>query len=225
MKVELIAISKIKPYKFNNKAHPEGQVQLIANSITAFGFLKPIIVDENDEILAGHGAFLGAIKAGMVKIPCVRHSNLSERQKRAYRIADNKIAEKSIWDFDKLAFEISELSQMDFDVELTGFDEQEIDEILKNNSFDVDIPKEPKEKIVVASHERKASSNSNKINPVSIVGDRWVMGGMELVVLDLDSSDDADWLVRRWQGKTGSNALHYEGLTFNQIEHARKEKG
>lgn len=223
MEIQNISIKKIKPYKFNNKVHPEAQVDKIRDSIEAFGFLKPIILDENYEILAGHGAFLGGKKSGLTMIPCVVHSGLSERQKRAYRIADNKIAEKSLWDFDKLSHEISELSNMDFDVEITGFNEQEIEDVLKNsNSF---LPEDPvdKPKIVVASHERK-SSEKKVVHPVCIVGDRFVLNGMEMVVVDADAVSDADWLIRRWQGKTNSNALHFEGLTFNELEDARKQK-
>lgn len=127
--IENMALNQIRAYEKNAKSHPEGQIQQIAASILQFGFNNPILVDENLEIIAGHGRMDAAQILGLETVPVIRLSHLSEAQKRAYRLADNKIAENGGWNADLLRLEISELEQIcdDMDISITGFTDVELD--------------------------------------------------------------------------------------------------
>ena len=129
LSIENIALNQICAYAKNAKNHPEGQVQQIAASIRQFGFNNPILVDENLEIIAGHGRVAAAQVLGLDTVPIIRLSHLSNAQKRAYRLADNKIAENGGWNADLLRLEISELEQIcgDLDISVTGFSNVELD--------------------------------------------------------------------------------------------------
>src|SRR3989304_3899366 len=112
-------IEKITPYSRNAKQHPEKQIKLIAESIKRFGFDSPIIIDKNNEIIAGHGRLEAAKLLGLTDVPVILKENLTEQEVKAYRLADNKIAE-SEWDMD---LAIEELKGLDDDlIDLTGFD-------------------------------------------------------------------------------------------------------
>ena len=119
---ENVSIDKLTPYKNNARTHSEKQVEEIANSIDEFGFINPVLIDSNYEIIAGHGRVLGATKLGMVEVPCIFVEDLTEVQKRAYIIADNKLSLNAGWDYDLLKIELGELDDLDFDITLTGFD-------------------------------------------------------------------------------------------------------
>lgn len=121
-KVVSVATDKLVPYINNPKTHPGAQIDLIAGSIQEFGFLAPIVADKDNGIVAGHGRYLAAVKLGMKTIPVVRAEHLSDTQIRAYRLADNKLAE-SAWDGDALAMELDDLKAMRFDLGLAGFTE------------------------------------------------------------------------------------------------------
>ena len=125
--VEWLDTDSIVPYVNNAKKHPSEQIDKISSSIAEFGFDQPIVVDENSVILKGCGRYLASKKLGLKKVPVIVRSDLSEAQKKAARIADNKVAE-SEWDFDLLEIEIQELVRLDYDPELTGFDASELDE-------------------------------------------------------------------------------------------------
>lgn len=113
-------LKQLKPYKNNAKKHNKEQVEQIANSIKEFGFTQPVIIDENNVVVAGHGRILGAKKAGLKQVPTVMLSELTEEQIKAYRLVDNKLNE-SEWDYNLLDDELSVLEQ-DIDMELFGFD-------------------------------------------------------------------------------------------------------
>lgn len=119
---ENVPIKDLKPYKNNARTHSEKQVEKIANSIQEFGFINPVLIDSDYGIIAGHGRVLGAESLGMVEVPCLFIEDLTEEQKRAYIIADNKLALDAGWDYDLLKIELDELSDLDFDITLTGFD-------------------------------------------------------------------------------------------------------
>ncbi len=129
IKIENLALNQIRAYAKNAKNHPESQIQQIAASIRQFGFNNPILVDENLEIIAGHGRIAAAHVLRLDTVPVIRLAHLSEAQKRAYRLADNKIAENGGWNADLLRLEISELEQIsgDLDISLTGFSDVELD--------------------------------------------------------------------------------------------------
>ena len=119
---ENVPINKLKPYENNARTHSEKQVEKIANSIQEFGFINPVLIDSNYGIIAGHGRVKGAEKLGMDEVPCLFIEDLTEEQKRAYIIADNKLALDAGWDYDLLKIELEELDNLDFDITLTGFD-------------------------------------------------------------------------------------------------------
>ena len=119
---ENVRIDKLKPYKNNARTHSESQIEKIANSISEFGFINPVLIDSDYGIIAGHGRVKGAEKLGMVEVPCLFVEDLTEEQKRAYIIADNKLALDAGWDYELLKIELEELDNLDFDITLTGFD-------------------------------------------------------------------------------------------------------
>jgi len=129
-KIELWPIKRLTPYERNSRTHSDRQIKQIEKSIEEFGFLNPILVDENSTIIAGHGRLEAAKNLGMETVPVVPLTHLSDFQKRAYIIADNKLAELAGWDDDLLKLELAELSDLNYDVELTGFDLEELGDIL-----------------------------------------------------------------------------------------------
>lgn len=132
LRVENVETTSLIPYEKNTKIHKEKQVQQIANSMLQFGFINPILVDECDVILAGHGRWHAAKLLEMKEVPAIRLKHLSDAQKRAYRIADNKLTENGLWDYDLLKLELSDLEKLDIDfsLDITGFDLIDIDVIL-----------------------------------------------------------------------------------------------
>jgi len=130
-----ISTDDLIPYARNSRTHSPDQVTKIAASIKEFGFLNPIIVDGENGIVAGHGRVMAARKLGLDELPCIEASHLTEAQKRAYIIADNRLALDAGWDNDMLRVELQELDDRGFDLSLTGFDLTEI-----NSLFDVDDP-------------------------------------------------------------------------------------
>lgn len=155
LNVENINIKLLKPYGNNAKAHPEFQIQQIASSIREFGFNNPILIDENNEIIAGHGRLEAAKLVNLKNVPSIRLSHLSNAQKRAYRLADNKISENGGWNEELLRLELSELELIcnDFNLDITGFSDVEIDVLLDNTENKVDaktnyIPYIPENEII-----------------------------------------------------------------------------
>ncbi|KRN88698.1 site-specific DNA-methyltransferase [Ligilactobacillus ceti] len=122
-------IDELIPYVNNARTHSEAQVNQIASSIKEFGFLNPVLITGDNTILAGHGRILAARKLGLKKIPCIKEEHLSESQKKAYIIADNKLALNAGWDMELLSIELSELEGMDFDIDLIGFTGEELSKI------------------------------------------------------------------------------------------------
>jgi ParB-like chromosome segregation protein Spo0J len=129
-------ISELIPYARNARIHSPEQVQQIAASIREFGFNNPILLDGDNGIIAGHGRIMGAEVLGMDPVPTIELSHLSEEQKRAYVLADNKIALNGSWDEHLLTVELGELASVgDLDIELTGFDLEEIGELIDIDGF------------------------------------------------------------------------------------------
>ena len=130
MQIESVPVSDLKEYEKNSRTHSDDQVAKIAASVEEFGFTNPMLIDESNGVIAGHGRLQAAKRINMGEVPCIRLAHLSESQKRAYVIADNKIAESGGWDDEMLKMEIMELAQDDYDLKLTGFDEAGLDSIL-----------------------------------------------------------------------------------------------
>lgn len=144
MQYYLADINDLIPYIRNARTHSESQIAQITASIKEFGFLSPILIAEDNTILAGHGRLAAARKLGLKQVPCVKESHLTETQRRAYIIADNKLSLNAGWDEDMLAIELSELQGADFDLDLLGFDESELvsifedDKEVEDDDFDVE---------------------------------------------------------------------------------------
>ena len=148
---EDVEIEKLKPYKNNARTHSDEQIEKIAKSMKEFGFINPILVDGNLNVIAGHGRILGAKKLGMKEVPCLFIEDLTEEQKRAYIIADNRLAEDAGWDKELLKIELEDLKNMNFDITLTGFELEDFDfsmdetEVIEDE-FDETVPEEPTSK-------------------------------------------------------------------------------
>jgi ParB-like chromosome segregation protein Spo0J len=127
LKIEMLATEQLVPYARNAKLHSETQIAAIAKSIEEFGFNNPVLIDAKDGIIAGHGRVLAAKKLGMAELPCIRLGHLTEAQKRAYIIADNRLSEiGGGWDLELLKRELEELQTLNIELELTGFDLEQL---------------------------------------------------------------------------------------------------
>jgi len=129
-KIEQISPDKLIPYINNARTHSQHQVAQVAASIREFGFTNPVLIDKDNGVIAGHGRIQAAQKLGLKEVPCIRLEHLTAAQKKAYIIADNKHALNAGWNEELLALELAELGDMGFDLELTGFELDEIDELL-----------------------------------------------------------------------------------------------
>lgn len=155
MKIIYKKVNDLIPYVNNSRTHSEEQVNQIVASINEFGFTNPLLIDEKDNIIAGHGRLLASKKLKMEEVPCIVLSGLTEAQKKAYIIADNKMALNAGWNEELLKIELENLKELDFDLKLTGFDIDELDDIFQveeeqeivEDDFDVEPPEEPKAKL------------------------------------------------------------------------------
>src|SRR5215470_1008379 len=180
MLVEMRPIGSIRPYK-NNPRHNDAAVDAVAASIRAFGFRQPVVVDEDGVIVVGHTRYKAALKLGMTEVPVHVATGLTPAQLRAYRIADNQTATIATWDDDKLPIELAALQQEGFNLELTGFDADELLRLLDSESnagqCDPDaIPEPPDE-------------------PITKPGDLWLLGKHRLLCADSSKAEDVDRLL------------------------------
>jgi hypothetical protein len=129
-RIEILPANNLTPYKNNARTHSKKQIRQIAGSIRRFGFTNPVLIDDAGEIIAGHGRVEAAKLIGLAAVPTIRLSHLSETEKRAYVLADNRLAEKAGWDREILAIELQGLVDLEFDVEITGFSTADIDIVL-----------------------------------------------------------------------------------------------
>lgn len=135
-KVERRPVASLTPYARNARTHSPGQVDQIAASIREWGWTVPILVDETGGIIAGHGRVLAAHKLGLAEVPVMVAAGWTEAQKRAYVLADNKLALNAGWDADLLRVELTDLQAFDFDLGLTGFDDSELADLFKTTEGD-----------------------------------------------------------------------------------------
>lgn len=141
---EKVDIDKLIPYARNARTHSKKQVLELRASIREFGFINPVIIDKDFNIIAGHGRIMAAKEEGLKEIPCVFAEHLTDAQKKAYILADNRLAMNAGWDEEMLAVELSELEGADFDLSLLGFDEAELNQLLRDedsiqdDEFDID---------------------------------------------------------------------------------------
>lgn len=158
--VEQRPLSSLVPYARNARTHSEAQVAQIAGSIREFGFNNPVLVDGANGIIAGHGRVLAARKLGLTQVPVIELSHLTEAQKKAYILADNRLAEQAGWDRDLLALELTDLSDLGIELGELGFDGKELDDLLGNLSGDA----------------REEETPEPPADPVSRLGDLWCLG-------------------------------------------------
>lgn len=125
----MVPIDDLVPYANNARTHPAQQIAQIRSSLREFGFVTPVLIDFNNNIIAGHGRVLAARAEGMTEVPCVLVSNLTEAQRKAYILADNRLSETSAWDKDLLKIELQGLEELKFDTGITGFDAKDLDAI------------------------------------------------------------------------------------------------
>jgi DNA modification methylase len=173
-------VSDLIPYARNSRTHSDAQVSKISASIKEFGFLNPVIVDGDNGIIAGHGRILAAQKLGLDSLPCIEASHLSEAQRRAYVIADNRLALDAGWDDELLRIELGDLDAEGFDLSLTGFD---LDEIANLTAEEIEgltdedaVPDAPED-------------------PVTVLGDVWLLGRHRLMCGDSTSIDAVERLM------------------------------
>ena len=132
---EIKKVSDLIPYVNNSRTHSDEQTTQIASSIKEFGFTNPVLIDESGGLIAGHGRLMAAKKLDLKEVPCIVLSGLTESQKKAYIITDNQLPLNAGWDLDKLKLEIDTLSEMDFNLDLLGFDDQ----MLETLTNDIEI--------------------------------------------------------------------------------------
>lgn len=177
LKIEYLKLSEFRHYERNARTHSEEQIQQLVESIQEFGFTNPVLIDDENELIAGHGRIMAAEIVGMDTVPSIRLKGLTSDQKKALRIADNQLALNAGWDFDLLASEIESLASADFDIDLLGFDSKFLDELFGD---------EPEEDDYVMEEEEDDSPG----NYVSQVGDVWVLGEHRVMCGDSTSVDD-----------------------------------
>jgi DNA modification methylase len=181
MKIEQVKLEALIPYARNSRTHSDGQVAQIAASIKEFGFTNPVLIDETGSIIAGHGRVMAARKLGLADVPSIRLTHLTEAQKRAYIIADNKLALNAGWDDEMLAVELTDLKDMGFDLDLTGFSAEEIDGLLAPMGTEGLTEEDAVPEVPEA--------------PVTVLGDVWLLGKHRVMCGDSTSIDAVDTLM------------------------------
>lgn len=206
-KVERWSITKLIPYARNARTHSDEQISQIAASIKEWGWTTPILVDETGSIIAGHGRTLAAQRLKMTEVPVMVAKGWSDAKKRAYVIADNKLALNANWDIEMLALELTDLLGMDFDLDLTGFSAEEIATLMP-------VVVEPG-----LTDEDEAPELQE--NSTTVLGDVWIMGKHRLLCGDSTSVDDLtklcqDQAVDMWLTDPPYNVA-YEGKTKEKL--------
>lgn len=199
LKIEYIAVGDLRAYEKNARTHSPDQVTQIIDSINEFGFTNPVLIDENNELIAGHGRTQAAQAMGLEEVPAIRLTGLSDEQKRALRIADNKLALNAGWDYELLAEEIQELDLDGFDTSVIGFTDSEIDALLEGDfdaltAFDSGGDDEPEPEEYEPVDEEHETPEPQP-DPVSVLGDVWLLGDHRVMCGDSTSIDDADKLM------------------------------
>ena len=176
IKISTVPINSLIPYARNARTHSDAQVAQIAASIREFGWTNPVLLDGENGIIAGHGRVLAARKLGIEEVPCIELSHLTEAQKRAYILADNKLAENAGWDPDLLKLELGELRELGMDLSLTGFDEAFLADLLTERTDGLcdpdELPEQPE--------------------PKTKPGDAWILGRHRLVCGDSTVATDVE---------------------------------
>jgi site-specific DNA-methyltransferase (adenine-specific) len=206
--IEMVGVEALIPYARNSRTHSDEQVAQLAGSVREFGFNNPVLIGIENDIIAGHGRVLAARKLGLSEIPCIRLGHLSDSQKRAYVIADNKLALNAGWDEEMLKVELIGLEEEDFDLGLTGFSADELKalmsvEVIEGKTDPDDVPEAPED-------------------PVTVPGDIWMLGNHRLMCGDSTSIEAlallcSGQLVDMWLTDPPYNVA-YEGKTKDALK-------
>jgi len=211
-RIEHTPIERLKGYKGNARKHPKAQIKKLADCITQLGFNAPIAIDEHDEVIAGHGRLAAAKLLGLCRVPTLRLVHLSDAEKRAYRLADNRLVEGSVWDRQIVADELKVLVNLKVDIAPLGF-------TLKDRHV---IPRKSHGG-TAASAVATAETSAPPADVVCAAGDEWRLGAHRLCCGP--APDHAlDELIRRWQALTGDAAtLATTGQRFADLERQRRQ--
>ena len=185
MKIQNLPIDTLRPYERNARTHSKRQIRQIAKSIQRFGFCNPVLIDNQRQIIAGHGRVAAARLLGIDQVPTVELAHLSEAEKRAYVLADNRLAEKAGWDREILAIELQALVDLDFEVELTGFETAEIDLVLEEANEAAATPGRGDEKPAYSAGPA-----------VTRLGDLWELGPHHLLCADAREQTSYEQLLK-----------------------------
>ena len=188
---QLVDINKLVPYANNARTHNKEQILKLRSSLREFGFVNPVIIDRKYNVLAGHGRIMAAKEEGIAEVPCVYADHLTEAQKKAYILADNRMALDAGWDEELLSVEMQELQELGFDLSMTGFDEKELTDLL---SADADGEAKEDDFDLSAALEKAAFVQR---------GDIWTVGRHKLMCGDATSAEDVSALM----GDTKANLI------------------
>jgi ParB-like chromosome segregation protein Spo0J len=180
--MQLISIDKLVPYVNNARTHSAEQILKLRSSLREFGFVNPIIIDREFNVIAGHGRLMAAKEEGIEEVPCVFVDYLTDAQKKAYILADNRMAMDAGWDDELLKIEMEELQNLGYDLEFTGFDEKELADL-----FGVDDKEVKEDEFDLTAALEKASFVER--------GDVWFVGKHKLMCGDATSSEDVAKLM------------------------------
>ena len=181
MNIEQVKLDALIPYARNSRTHSDAQVAQIAASIKEFGFTNPVLIDETGSIIAGHGRVMAARKLAITDVPSIRLTHLTDAQKKAYVIADNKLALNAGWDDEMLAVELTDLKDMGFDLDLTGFSTDEIEALLAPTGTEGLTDEDAVPEVPEA--------------PVTVLGDVWLLGKHRVMCGDSTSIEQAEQLM------------------------------
>jgi hypothetical protein len=205
MQIEIADINSIKPYENNPRKLSDTAIEKVAMSLKEYGFRQPIVVDKDRVIVAGHTRFRASKKLGLKNVPISIIDNLTEEQINAYRIADNRTAEESEWDNELLKMEIKELEAKDFKLDLLGFNDEQLNNILfeeKQGLTDEDeVPETPEE-------------------PISKLGDIWKLGNHRVMCGDSTKNEDFDKLMQNEKANVVYTDPPYN-INYGNIKHEK----
>jgi len=221
-RIETWPLERLKPYARNAKTHGEDQVAKIAASMAQFGWTVPVLVGSDGEVIAGHGRILAATHLGLTDAPVIVLDHLTEAQRRAYRIADNKLTELGAWDEALLAGELQELLAEDFDLSVVGFSDAELDALLAGGG-DAD-----------GGNEGEDEVPETPVDPISRPGDLWLLGPHRLLCGDSTVATDVERVLNgvtpllmvsdppygveydpSWRNKAGAASTRRTGKVLN----------
>jgi ParB-like nuclease domain len=219
-RIEFVPVAGLTACKSNARTHSPKQLRQIAASIKRFGFTVPVLVNAQNQILAGHGRVEAAKLNGLTQVPVLRLNHLSAAEQRAYVIADNRLAELAQWDRETLAIELNALIELDFDIAVVGFELGEIDLSIVGTDEVGEDHNAAKNSAAVAKETHGPA--------VCQKGDVWMLGAHKLICGEASDHREyaaIDGAIRRWQTLTDNAAtLCGCGQTFNALKQQRRKK-